>query len=93
MEPSRMTMYRFGNTSSSSVWYALAYAEAKGRIKKGDHVWQIAFGAGFKCSSVFWRATRTFGYDEMNPWTAEIDEFPVNLDNLGSFPFFLEPSK
>ncbi|XP_059663769.1 3-ketoacyl-CoA synthase 20-like [Cornus florida] len=77
MEASRMTLYRFGNTSSSSVWYELAYAEAKGRIKRGDRVWQIAFGSGFKCCSVVWRAMRTVDPEEMNPWRAEIDEFPV----------------
>ncbi|KAL0346442.1 UNVERIFIED_CONTAM: 3-ketoacyl-CoA synthase 11 [Sesamum calycinum] len=56
MEPSRMTLYRYSNTSSSSIWYD---AEAKGQIQKGDRIWQIAFGTGFKCGSVVWRALRT----------------------------------
>ncbi|KAK8962685.1 3-ketoacyl-CoA synthase 11 [Platanthera guangdongensis] len=78
MEPSRMTLHRFGNTSSSSLWYELAYTEAKGRMMKGDRTWQIAFGAGFKCNSAVWRALRTVEpSQEKNPWIDEIESFPV----------------
>ncbi|CAL9173335.1 unnamed protein product [Musa hybrid cultivar] len=83
MEPSRMTLYRFGNTSSSSLWYELAYSEAKGRIKKGDRTWQIAFGSGFKCNSAVWRALRTINpTKEKNPWMEEIHEFPVRVPRV-----------
>ncbi|XP_072968741.1 3-ketoacyl-CoA synthase 11-like [Typha angustifolia] len=79
MEPSRMTLYRFGNTSSSSLWYELAYNEAKGRIKRGDRTWQIAFGSGFKCNSAVWKALKTVNPkdEKKNPWIDEIDDFPV----------------
>ncbi|GFP78928.1 3-ketoacyl-coa synthase 11 [Phtheirospermum japonicum] len=80
MEPSRMTLYRFGNTSSSSLWYELAYTEAKGRIRKGDRIWQIAFGSGFKCNSAVWRALRRIEpAKEKNPWMDEIGDFPVEV--------------
>ncbi|KAL7251643.1 hypothetical protein ACSBR1_013482 [Camellia fascicularis] len=83
MEPSRMTLYRFGNTSSSSLWYELAYTEAKGRMRKGDRTWQIAFGSGFKCNSAVWRALRTIDpAEEVNPWMDEIDEFPVHVPKV-----------
>lgn len=95
MEASRMTLYRYGNTSSSSIWYELAYVEAKGRVKEGDMVWQIAFGSGFKCSSVIWRAMETVDLgdgDESNPWMDEIDGFPVSV-NCEPVPFEFAPSK
>jgi 3-ketoacyl-CoA synthase len=85
LEPSRMTLYRFGNVSSSSVWYELAYCEAMGRVKKGDRAWQIAFGSGFKCNSVVWRALRTVDPAKQknnNPWTDEIHEFPVHVPEV-----------
>ncbi|KAI3870222.1 hypothetical protein MKW92_041917 [Papaver armeniacum] len=85
MEPSRMTLYRFGNTSSSSLWYELAYTEAKGRIKKGDRTWQIAFGSGFKCNSAVWKALRTINpAKEKNPWMDEIQQFPVDVPRVAA---------
>lgn len=93
MEASRMTMHRFGNTSSSSIWYALAYAEAKGRVKKGDRVWQMAFGSGFKCSSLILRALRDVEVDETNPWRSDIDVYPVDLDNTAPSPYLFESPK
>ncbi|KAL0333637.1 UNVERIFIED_CONTAM: 3-ketoacyl-CoA synthase 10 [Sesamum angustifolium] len=68
MEASRMTLERFGNTSSSSIWYELAYLEAKNKIKNGDRVWQLALGSGLKCNSVVWKAARTVRQMKRKPW-------------------------
>ncbi|CAH1435030.1 unnamed protein product [Lactuca virosa] len=87
MEPSRMTLNRFGNTSSSSPWYELAYSEAKGRIKKGDRAWQIAFGSGFKCNSAVWKALKTINPSKeknLNPWIDEIHQFPVHVPKFSA---------
>ncbi|GKV00404.1 hypothetical protein SLEP1_g13096 [Rubroshorea leprosula] len=74
MEASRKTLERFGNTSSSSLWYELAYLEAKGKMKRGDRVWQIAFGSGFKCNSVVWKALRCVRRPRRNPWIEKENE-------------------
>ncbi|PKI67237.1 hypothetical protein CRG98_012378 [Punica granatum] len=85
---------RLSEASSSSIWYELAYTEAKGRMKRGDRVWQIAFGSGFKCSSVIWRAIKTVaGHEEKNPWANEIDAYPVDLINEGPIPYHFELSE
>ncbi|KAI8549668.1 hypothetical protein RHMOL_Rhmol06G0042700 [Rhododendron molle] len=79
VEASRMTLHRFGNTSSSSIWYELAYIEAKGRIRKGHRVWQIAFGSGFKCNSAVWQALQNVKPSHNSPWEECIDKYPVKL--------------
>lgn len=58
IEPSRYALRRYGNTSSASVWYELKFVENTGRMKKGERVWQIAFGSGFKCNSAVWECLR-----------------------------------
>nr|CAB3453207.1 unnamed protein product [Digitaria exilis] len=79
VEPARATLHRFGNTSSSLVFYELAYFEAKRRVKAGDRVWMLAFGTGFKACSNVWRALRDCGPDADNPWNGCVHRYPMPL--------------
>jgi hypothetical protein len=52
MEKMFVNVDRYGNTSAASIPIALAEAVDSGRVKVGDHVVMVAFGAGFTSGAV-----------------------------------------
>ncbi|WIA31113.1 hypothetical protein OEZ86_001137 [Tetradesmus obliquus] len=115
VEPSRASLYRFGNTSSTSIWYELAYIESTAGLSlppllllfliwyelayiestaglsRGQRVWQLAFGSGFKFNSAVLVANRRIadqhaawqGFDSVAMW-AELDELDKAISRRGS---------
>ncbi|CAL5063297.1 unnamed protein product [Urochloa decumbens] len=78
MEAALMTFHRFGNQSAASLWYQLAYLEAKGRVRRGDMVWQLGIGSGLKANSLVWeRVAGNDGERELGPWADCIHKYPV----------------
>ena len=57
-EKTYINIEKYGNTSAASVPMALAEAVAAGRIKEGDRVLMVAFGAGYTAAAavVEWTA-------------------------------------
>jgi 3-oxoacyl-[acyl-carrier-protein] synthase-3 len=68
MDKMFVNLDRYGNTSAASIPIALAEAVDSGRVKVGDHVVIVAFGAGFTSGAVAieWTAdpARAIGVDE-----------------------------
>ncbi|KAM0878919.1 hypothetical protein ACQ4PT_034565 [Festuca glaucescens] len=85
------TFQRFGNQSAASLWYQLAYHEAKGRVRRSDRVWQLGMGSGPKANSAVWErivaddgGAAAPGADE-GPWGDCIHRFPAREQPRAEF--------
>jgi 3-oxoacyl-[acyl-carrier-protein] synthase-3 len=81
---------KYGNTSAASVPIALAEAVDSGRVKVGDHVVLVAFGAGFTSGAVAieWTAdpSRSAGVDDaIRPEDVQV-RLPVDWDSVDPIP-------
>jgi 3-oxoacyl-[acyl-carrier-protein] synthase III len=56
-EKTYVNIDRYGNTSAASVPMALVEAIASGRVKPGDRILMVAFGAGYTAGAAVWEWT------------------------------------
>ena len=81
---------RYGNTSAASVPIAMAEAVNEGRIKVGDRITVVAFGAGFTSGAVTieWTADPARGMtadDAVRPEDVHV-RLPVDWDSVDPIP-------
>lgn len=55
MEKVYVNIQRYGNTSAATIPISLAEAETEGRLKRGDLIAMVSFGAGMTCGASVWR--------------------------------------
>jgi 3-oxoacyl-[acyl-carrier-protein] synthase III len=90
MEKFFVDLDRYGNTSAASVPIALAEAVDSGRVKVGDRIVLVAFGAGFTSGAVAvqWTAdpARARGVDEAIRAEDVHVRLPVDWDSVDPIP-------
>ncbi|KAL2550285.1 3-ketoacyl-CoA synthase 6 [Forsythia ovata] len=78
MEPALMTLHRFGNQSSSSLWYELGFLEARGSVKNGDKILQLGMGSGPKCNTLVWECIRPIIEEaQKGVWADSVHKHPI----------------
>jgi 3-oxoacyl-[acyl-carrier-protein] synthase III len=90
MERMYVNLDRYGNTSAASVPIALAEAVNEGRVKVGDNVVLVAFGAGFTSGAVTvnWTADPARGIAgdaAVDPASVRV-RLPVDWDSVDPIP-------
>ena len=89
MEKMYVNLDRYGNTSAASVPIALAEAVNEGRVKVGDNVVIVAFGAGFTSGAVTirWTADPACGRraDRIRPQDVHIRP-PTDWNSVDTIP-------
>ncbi|OGO59431.1 MAG: hypothetical protein A2V85_08970 [Chloroflexi bacterium RBG_16_72_14] len=90
MERMYVNLDRYGNTSAASVPIALAEAVNEGRVKPGDHIVLVAFGAGFTSGAVAmeWTADPArgpIGDAAVRPEDVRV-RLPVDWDSVDPIP-------
>jgi len=90
MDRMYVNLDRYGNTSAASVPIALAEAVNEGRVKVGDHIVIVAFGAGFTSGAVAieWTADPARGIAgdaAVDPADVHV-RLPVDWDSVDPIP-------
>ncbi len=90
MDKMFVNLDRYGNTSAASVPIALAEAVNSGRIKQGDRIVMVAFGAGFTSGAITleWTADPArgpAGEAAVNPADVHV-RAPVDWDSVDPIP-------
>src|SRR5207344_3034736 len=90
MDKMFINLDKYGNTSAASVPIALAEAVNSGRVKVGDHIVIVAFGAGFTSGAVAiqWTADPARGIAgdaAVQPEDVHV-RLPVDWDSVDPIP-------
>jgi 3-oxoacyl-[acyl-carrier-protein] synthase-3 len=92
MERVFVNVDRYGNTSAASVPLALSEAVAAGRVKKGDRLLLVAFGAGLTSGAIAlqWTADPAASARADGIGPDDVAVLPGYLDPVNPFPPALE---